>query len=171
VTKHLFFNLLQDTWLTLFRSSLIFIDPQPQAQECLFECFVEIPIVGKKKFLLVFALPEKLSYEVASDFFQLKQEELTKEDASDAINELVNMLAGQVQQELSEDTILDLPLALSRDQAQRLIMDIQPDWEIYARHHEHVLYAGVFIAYHSQDDSNKLTDNKLTDNNLTDSNT
>jgi hypothetical protein len=147
VTKQLLFNLLQDTWLKLFQKSLVFIEPQPQVQECLFECFIEIPIVGKKRFLLVLALPESLSYEVAADFFQLDQQDLTQDDASDAINELVNMLAGQVQRELNEDTLLDLPITLSKDQAQSLIMGIEPDWEIYAQNNTHIIYAGVFIAH------------------------
>lgn len=146
MTKQLFFNLLKDTWLKLFQTKLGFIEPQPKIQECLFECFVEIPIVGKKKFLLVMAMPMRLSYEVAATFFQLERPDLNDADANDAMNELVNILAGQVQRQLNEDTVLDLPITLTKDQAQTIIHGIEPDWEIFGQHKNDVIYAGVFIA-------------------------
>ena len=146
MTKQLFFDLLKNTWFKLFQTSLTFIEPQPKLQECLFECFVEIPIVGKKKFLLVMAMPMHLSYEVAATFFQLEQQELSEADANDAMNELVNILAGQVQRQLNEDTVLDLPISLTKNQAQTIIHGIEPDWEIFGQHKHDVIYAGVFIA-------------------------
>lgn len=146
MTKQLFFDLLKDTWLKLFQTKLVFIEPQPKIQECLFECFVEIPIVGKKKFLLVMAMPMGLSYEVAATFFHLEQQDLSDADANDAMNELVNILAGQVQRQLNEDTVLDLPITLTKDQAQTIIHGIEPDWEVFGQHKKDVIYAGVFIA-------------------------
>lgn len=146
MTKQLFFDLLKDTWFKLFQSSLVFIEPQPKIQECLFEYFVEIPIVGKKKFLLVIAMPIRLSYEVAGIFFHLEVQDLSEADANDAMNELVNILAGQVQCQLNEDTVLDLPVPLTKDQAQTIIHGIEPDWEIFGQHKSDVIYAGVFIA-------------------------
>ena len=146
MTKQLFFDLLKDTWLRLFNSSLAYIEPQPQLQECIFECFVEIPIVGTKQFLLVMAMPKHMSYEVAGILFQEDPEALSEADANDALNELVNILAGQVQRQLNEDTVLDLPISLSKDQAQTIIQDIKPDWEIFGQYKKDVIYAGVFIA-------------------------
>lgn len=146
MNKQTFFSLLSDVWTKLFNSELRFIEPQPRQQECILECFVEIPIIGSSNFMLVLAMPTKLSYKAASTFFQLTIEELSQDDANDALYELGNILAGQVQRNLSEETQLEVPVQLPKEQAQSLIEDIDPNWEIYAEDEDGTrLYAGVFV--------------------------
>lgn len=133
-------------WTRLLGTKLSYIEPQPAKQECILECFVEIPIVGQNSFLLVLAMPKKLSHKAASTLFELPVDDITPEDANDALNELANILAGQVQREISEDTHLDLPIPLSKEQAQALMEDIEPDWEVFAQDDEGTnIYTGVFI--------------------------
>ena len=133
-------------WNSLFGTTLNYIEPQPHKQECILECFVEIPIVGRSNFLLVLAMPSQLSYQAASSLFELSVDDITKEDARDALNELGNILAGQLQREISEETHLDLPVSLSKEQAQVLMQGIEPDWEVFAQNEESmIIYAGVFI--------------------------
>jgi len=144
VNKQTFFGFLSETWTKLIDEQLSYIEPQILAQECILECFVEIPIVGKNTFLLVLAMPKKLSYEVGASLFQLPCSELNDADANDAMSELANILAGQVQRQLNEDTLLDIPAPLSKNEAQNIMKNIEPDWEVFARHNEEVIYAGVF---------------------------
>ncbi len=146
MNKQTFFSLLSDVWSKIFKSELRFIEPQPRQQECILECFVEIPIVGSSNFMLVLAMPTKLSYKAAATLFQVAIEELSQDDANDALQELGNILAGQVQRKLSEDTQLEVPIQLPKEQAQSLIEDIDPDWEIFAADEDGTrLYAGVFV--------------------------
>lgn len=133
-------------WSKLFSAELNYIEPQPRKQECILECFVEIPIVGRSNFLLVLAMPTQLSFQAASSLFELPINDISNDDARDALNELGNILAGQVQRQISEETHLDLPISLSKDQAQELMQDIEPDWEVFAENNEDmIIYAGVFI--------------------------
>jgi CheY-specific phosphatase CheX len=146
VNKQTFYKLLSGIWVKLLGTKLSYIEPQPQKQECILECFVEIPIVGQNNFLLVLAMPTKLSYKAASTLFELPVDDITEADANDALNELANILAGQVQREINEDTHLDIPISLTKEQAQTLMQDIEPDWEIFTQDdEENNIYAGVFI--------------------------
>ncbi|WP_156508677.1 chemotaxis protein CheX, partial [Oleiphilus sp. HI0132] len=146
MNKQTFYSLLSGVWTKLFGAELKYIEPQPHQQECILECFVEIPIVGQNNFLMVLAMPTKLSYRAASLLFQLPEEELSKNDANDALCELGNILAGQVQLEISEDTHLDVPIQLTKEQAQTLMQDIEPDWEVFTQDEDGTtIYAGVFI--------------------------
>ena len=146
VNKQKFFSLLSDVWAKLFKSKLWFIDPQPRQQECILECFVEIPIVGSNNFMLVLAMPVHLSYKAAATLFQLTIDELDQDDSNDALNEFGNILAGQVQRTLNEETQLEVPIQIPKEQAESLIENIHPDWEIFAEDEEGTrLYAGVFV--------------------------
>lgn len=146
MNKQTFYSLLSGMWDKLFGAKLKYVEPQPHKQECILECFVEIPIVGRNNFLLVLAMPTKLSYKAASSLFELPLDDIEEADASDALNELGNILAGQVQREISEDTHLDLPIPLTKEQAQELMQGIEPDWEVFTEDEDDtIIYAGVFI--------------------------
>lgn len=133
-------------WSRLFGTELIYVEPQPHKLECALEYFVEIPIVGRHNFLLVLAVSSKLSYKAAASLFELPVEDISIEDANDAMSELGNILAGQVQREINEDTHLDLPIQLTKEQAQALMHDIEPDWEVFAQDDaNNIIYTGVFI--------------------------
>lgn len=96
--------------------------------------------------MLVLAMPVHLSYKAAATLFQLTIDELDQDDSNDALNEFGNILAGQVQRTLDEETQLEVPIQIPKAQAESLIENIHPDWEIFAEDEEGTrLYAGVFV--------------------------
>ncbi len=143
MNKQLLYKLILETWSTYINIDLKPVNHSVDWQSCEFGCFIEIPIVGKQKFLLVLAASEKLAFVIASQFFQLAVDELTTQDATDSLGELANMLAGKVQQHLSEETQLELPIKVEKENAFKIMESIGPNWEAYARQDELILYVGV----------------------------